>query len=269
MKRANAMMTQNFFIRWSCVFLFVIALCGQTSTIAQTATLSSSSQAKVTVPFVGCNSDGQVGPIKAPLGYPKTVRLSADVAHQFAYYKAEDGPGVLAPRGWYCFSTYGSNGSSLFVSLTPIASSKLFSLNWKGFEGPVIQISYEYGDTSGRFGVAAMIARVFPAYKGFVKEVMDEDVKAGINPANSYPIGPYPKDKLTYHSQRIVEYQTPAKSDGLGTNSRLQKNALPIYGVEILTGQTPDLISLAVRLPQNDQYLAPLIIREVERESAR
>ena len=65
------------------------------------------------VPFVGCKSDGQVGPQDAPTGEPKTVTISPELAQMIAYYKASDGSGVLAPRGWYCFGTYGSSGSNL------------------------------------------------------------------------------------------------------------------------------------------------------------
>jgi hypothetical protein len=70
----------------------------------------------VQVPFVGCEADGQVGAVAAPKKAEKVVKIDAGMAQRLAYYKAEYSPGVLAPRGWYCFGTYGSNGSSLFVS---------------------------------------------------------------------------------------------------------------------------------------------------------
>jgi hypothetical protein len=108
---------------------------------------------KVTVPFVGCPADGQVGPLDLPKGTSQVVHLSK------------------APRGWHCFETYGSNGNSLFVSPQPIDGKMLFSDTWKGFAGPVIQISVEDGGTSGRFDVARMIAHVFPAHRSFVRKV--------------------------------------------------------------------------------------------------
>jgi hypothetical protein len=79
--------------------------------------------------------------------------------------KLKRGLGVLAPRGWHCFSTYGSNGSNLFVSPVPIDGKALFSADWKGFMGDVVQLSVMDGGTSGRFEVAKVVARVFPAYK--------------------------------------------------------------------------------------------------------
>jgi hypothetical protein len=92
-----------------------------------------------------------------------------------------------------------------------------------------------------------MIARVFPAYKAFVTEVMD-----GFGtPRSEFPEGPYPADLLSYRSASTVVYRTPAGAEGLGTKSWLQKDATPIDGV--------------ARLPASLRWLAPAIIREVER----
>jgi hypothetical protein len=108
-----------------------------------------------------------------------------------------------------------------------------------------VQLSISVGDTSGRFEVAAIIARVFPAHQAFVRDVIAE----GIEPASSFPSGPYPKDKLSYKTNELVEYETPAQIDGLGTCSRLQKNTEPIRGVEILSGEQLDLLSLSLAAP--------------------
>jgi hypothetical protein len=216
------------------------------------------------VPFVGCESDGQAGPLKAPSGRSKTTTLPAEAAKRLSYYKAEEGIGVLAPRGWRCFGTYGSNGATLYVSPDPIKAADLFSTNWKGFAGPVIQISESIGDTSGRFEVAKTIARVFPAHKAFVEGVIGE----GIVPARSFPYGPHPADTLKYRGENVVEFQTPALTEGLGTASRLQKNDSPICGVAILFGEEPSLLQLSVRLPSETSDLAPLITEQTEREAA-
>jgi hypothetical protein len=80
-----------------------------------------------------------------------------------------------------------------------------------------------FGGTSGRFDVAEVIARVFPAYKAFVKTVREMfDF-----PSSEFPAGPYRKDKLTYKSNRMVEYETPSHADGLGTQSWIKKNDSP------------------------------------------
>jgi hypothetical protein len=77
-------------------------------------------------------------------------------------------------------------------------------------------------------------------------------IALGIEPASDFPFGPYPNDKLTYKNKETVEYETPAHTDGLGTASRLQKNADPIRGAAILVGPDTDLLSLSVRLPHEN-----------------
>jgi len=223
------------------------------------------SAAATTVPFVGCASDGQVGPLKAPTGKPKAENIPPSVAARLAYFKAEYGPGVLGPRGWHCLGTYGSNGANLYLSPRPIKASKLFSESWKGFGGSAIQASVSDGGTSGRFEVAKIIERVFPAHESFAQSVIDE----GIEPESAFPKGPYPADKLTNLSKEMVEFLTPANADGLGTHSRLLKDDVPIRGVAILEGQNePSVILLSIRLPASMNDLADAIIKQAERAAA-
>jgi hypothetical protein len=245
------------FARISVIMLLVIGHClvrvqGQTTR---------SKNAVALVPLVRCGSDGQLGPIKPSSGRSKAIAMAipAEAAQHLAYYKAQ--VGVLAPRGWYCFGTYGSNGQTLYVSPDPINPADLFSTSWEGFAGPVVQVSREYGGTSGRFGVARTIARVFPAHKAFVGRVIAE----GIEPATSFPYGPYPADTLKYRSENIVEFLTPAQKDGLGTASRLQKSDSSISGVVILFGEEPILLQLWLRLPSETRDFAQLIIQQTER----
>jgi len=214
------------------------------------------------VPFVGCKSDGQVGPLDAPKSKSPHVHVTASLAERLAYYQAEDGFGVLGPRGWHCFSTYGSNGSSLYVSPTPISGAELFSDDWKGLTGPAIQISTMIGDTSGRFQVAEVIARVFPAHLDFVEAVISEKIR----PASDFPRGPYPDDKLVYRNKEVVEFVTPPNTEGLGTQSRLLKNGDPITGAATLVGEGPDLVQVSIRLPAELRSLAPAIVTQVEQE---
>ena len=186
------------------------------------------------------------------------------MAQRLAYYKSGYGPGVLAPRGWNCFSNYGSDGSNLFVSPDPINTSDLSSMDWKGFTGQVIEVSEMDGGTSGRFEVAKVIARVFPAYKTFAQNVIAE----GFEPASDFPFGPYPSDKLTYRGKNIVEFETPADAQGLGTDSRLQANASPIDGVAIISGKYTDLVQLSARVPVSDADLIPAMVGQAEKEAA-
>jgi hypothetical protein len=215
------------------------------------------------VPFVGCESDGQLGPVAAPVGTEKTVQMDPIAAKKMAYYKAEETVGVLAPRGWNCLGLYGSDGSILLVAPQPLKSSDLFSPKWGGITGPGIQASVSEGETSGRFEVARVIARVFPKQRAFVQDVIDEKIE----PAGQYPFGPYPKDKLVYKSDRTVTYHTPPNSKGLGTTSRLKPSNLPIDGVAILTEEF-DLLFLSVRMPADMSGLASQIAHQFEEENA-
>ena len=239
-------------------FAVSFAICAVPGIFAQAKPATSTAVNQV--PFVGCASDGQAGPQAAPTGPSQAVAISAAAAQRLAWYKAQYGPGVLAPRGWHCFSTYGSDGSNLFVSPDAIDSATLLSVNWKGFTGPAIQISIAEGGTSGRFEVAKVIARVFPAYKQFAQNVIAE----GIEPASDFPSGPYATDKLTYRGTNTVEFETPANAAGLGTDSRLLPNASPIDGVDLISGQDTDLIQLSARVSAKDRDLIPLIVKQVE-----
>ena len=254
-------------IRAGIVIVSVAALLAwRRNIVAQTGTTGASPGTRaVQVPFVGCASDGQVGPLEAPKGKARSLPILASVAERLADYAAENGPQVLGPRGWYCFGTYGSNGASLFLSPEPISGKDLFSDSWKGFSGTAIQISVSDSGTSGRFEVAAVIARVFPAHQSFVKDVISE----GIEPASSFPTGPYPNDKLTYLNPKTVEFETPANTDGLGTRSRLLKNNMPIRGVAILDpGDDGSLTLVSIRLPAGLTDLTGVIVRQVERDAA-
>jgi hypothetical protein len=215
------------------------------------------------VPFVGCKSDGQAGPIDAPTKTSQVVPISEDAAQRLAFYKAANGFGTLAPRDWYCFGTYGSAGASLYISPEPITRAALFSTDWTGFAGPAIQISLTDGGTSGRFQVAKVIARVFPAHRAFADRVIAE----GFEDASTFLFGPWSADKLTYRSGEVVEFQTPANAEGLGTNSRLNKNSNPINGVAILTGPEIGLFQLSMRLPEGLGDLTRTIIQQAEREA--
>ena len=213
----------------------------------------------VRVPFVGCPARGQSDPWKAPKGTDQVVELDAGVAQAFAYYKAAYGTGVLAPRGWRCFGIDGSDGIFLFVSPTPIKGEDLFGPNWAGLAGAAVQVDNIDGGTSGRFEVAEVIARVFPTRRAFVQNLIDLfDL-----PASRYEYGPYPKDTLIRRTDRVVEYQTPPRSEGLGTVYLLKPNDDPVDGVAILQGETPDLLMLRVRLPRELRDLAAAIIQDL------
>ena len=227
------------------------------------AQVASDAKGQNSVPLIGCKSDGQTGPLEAPESGTISVGISRAAGQNLAYYKAISGVGVLAPRGWHCFGTYGSGGETLLVSAEPIDTSSSL-LRPQDLSGPAVQLSYIYGDTSGSLTVAEIVARIFPAYGSRAIDVMNGfDV-----PESERVFGPYPKDSLTYRSEKVVEFRTPARTDGLGTRSFLPKNDSPICGVVILMGQAPNLLHLSVRLPAPVARFASAIVEQLEFDAA-
>jgi hypothetical protein len=211
-----------------------------------------------TVPFVGCPSDGQQGPVAAPKGQPKALDIEPAAAARLAWYQARYAAGALAPRGWKCFSLYGSSGTMLAIA----PSGKLDDPS-QPIAGPAVVLTDDDGGTSGRFDVAKIAARVFAdKEKAFVDSVIAE----GVEPKENFPAGPYPSDKLTYKTPTLVEFATPAGKDGLGTSDRLAKGVLPVIGLAKLVGSTdgPDLYLLSVRLPAAEADLTPAIVGATE-----
>jgi hypothetical protein len=234
------------------------------TTTTTTVTTTPAPASLTTVPFVGCAQDGQVGPSPAPSGAPKTAMLDPVSAAKLAFYSVDGANGVLAPRGWNCFGTYGSSGRELYVAPIPLSSAAVFATGF-AITGPGIELSGSAGDTSGRFTVAQIIARLFPARMAFARQVIAE----GIEPASSFPTGAPATDKLTAKGAAVVEFETPGGDQGIGTIfSRLKPSADPIDGVAILEGQTPDAAVLTVRLTADMRGLTPTIVQQFETDSA-
>jgi hypothetical protein len=219
------------------------------------------------VPFIGCKSDGQTGPLEVPKGKPKIVDLRASGASEFAWYEGP-GQGVLGPRGWSCAFVYGSSGSALLVRPEPFPDGGIIDHFEPGSSGFAVEIDVRDGTSSGRFIVANLISRAFPLFRNFAKEVRDLEPDLNI----VLPAGPFAKDKLTYRSSRMVEFETPARREGLGTEfSFLRPSSTSIRGVAILIGDgvqnTPSALVVTTRLPASLRRLAPSIVREAEQES--
>jgi hypothetical protein len=218
-----------------------------------------------TVPFVGCAQDGQGGPQPAPTGSAKSVVMDPNAAAKLAWYSTGSN-GVLGPRGWYCFGTYGSNGAAIYVAPQPVQSADVLTAStWAAGAGPAIEMAISTGDTSGRFTVAQAIQRVFPSHQAFAQKVIAE----GLEPASQFPSGPFATDKTTTKSDTVVEYETPADTQGLGSIfSRLTPASTPIDGAAVLQGATPDLAFVAVRLTPDLAALTPLVVQQFEADSA-
>lgn len=211
--------------------------------------------AQTTVPFVGCPSVGQVESNKAPKGKPKRVSLSPQIASQLAHYSG-GGHDVLAPRGWHCLAAVGSGGEVLLVAPTADVIQS-FEANNGRILGPAILAARHFSETSGRYAAAEVAARVFPSQRKLAVETL-QDIDRPV------PEGAFPTDQLTYRSNDIVEFTTPANTDGLGTLFRLGKDDTPIRGLEILLHPEPNIIDLSVRLSSTQSHLTDAIIHQFE-----
>lgn len=219
----------------------------------------------ISIPFIGCPSFGQIEVLEAPKGTSEPVPIREQDGQALAYYKSADGISVLAPRGWYCQGVSGSGGAALFLGPRLIVDS---SSGWEGLGGAAMEVNDISGENSGRYEIAEVIARVFPAYRQFARQVWEYL-------DSPLPSGPYPKDTLTYRGNTVVEYRTPARTEGLGNfHSWLGKNDLPIAGAAILlidsphpSGNVPHLLLLSVRFPRDLARLTPTIVRYVERDA--
>lgn len=245
--------------------LITALLYGSASMYGQSTVNNARGKTKeVSLPFVGCPSFGQVDVLEAPTGTSKPVPTDEQVGRALAYYKSADGITVIAPRGWYCQGVSGSGGAALFLGPKPVVHS---STGWVGLNGAAMEVNDISGEASGRYEIAELIPRAFPSFRWFARQVWDFD--------SPLPSGPYPTDTLTYRGNKVVEYRTPARTEGLGNfHSWLGKNDLPISGVAILLmdsprtdAELPHLVLLSIRFPPDLARLAPTIVRYVEREA--
>ncbi len=99
--------------------------------------------------------------------------------------------------------------------------------------------------------------------QAFIASVIAE----GIEPKSAFPFEPYPADKTVYKNTRLVEFETPANKDGLGTSTRLRKDSIPIQGMaklKVWFRPQPRSLSAGVRFPANQAHLASAIIGNAE-----
>ncbi|WP_156930335.1 hypothetical protein [Sphingomonas jaspsi] len=208
----------------------------------------------VSVPVVGCASDGQQGPLEAPARLPTGPRLKPKDAARLTLYVSQDGPAVLAPNGWQCIGLYGSNGSLLIVTPDAIPTERLFDSDAAGIAGPAVVAAYSIGGTSGRFAVIDAIARYFPSKRAFVDQSRADELVE----ASDIPSGPYPGDIIVSRSPTSIRLVTSAGKTGAGTASRLSPGPLSIDVLHTIVdeGDDPTLLSVWVRLPKDQRDLA-------------
>ena len=191
--------------------------------------------------------------------------VPTSVAPRLAWYVSEH-EAMLAPRGWQCFETYGSNGGTLVVAPQPL-SFDLIHGQGVSFRGPIVISSYSFGGTSGRWSVVSFIGRYFPRYRSFIREVrnMDPEITALEPPA---PVGPYRNDRIIASAPTEIRLITPAGRSGEGTNFLLAPNRDPVESLIILhPASDMDVSSFTVRLPRDQAALRPAILAAARRQA--
>jgi len=209
------------------------------------------------VPAFGCPANDQSGPASLQTGETMPAPVEQRVAEQIAYYRAENSPGIFAPKGWSCRAWNGSNGSVLVVTPKRI-EPPYFPL--PTITGAGVMIESSDGGSSGRFHVAIVAARLFPLLGGeFITRVRQEHLISD----SLFDVVPYPADRLEYLSDRFVEYTTPAHTAGLGTDGMFEESDLPVMGLTIvnLAADVNTLTEVRVRLPAGLNAVAQAIVQ--------
>lgn len=209
------------------------------------------------VPFVGCPSDGQVGPLPSPRP-GKVPRVPASQASRLAYYAMGEGDvglGVLAPRGWHCIGLYGSDGKVLIVTPRKHDADEVFGVN--SIRGPAVEVRFSFGGTSGRYAVMELIARYFPGRRDYLRQMEKEGLEF-----SPLPTGPFVGDRIRGRTSTRVRFITPANRKGEGTDWRLAPGRDPVDGIRIiLDGEDgPSLLGVNVRLPSAQHGLTETIL---------
>jgi hypothetical protein len=209
------------------------------------------------VATVECPANDQTGPARLQAAETMSAPVALPLAGQLAYYRAEHNPGVYAPKGWSCRAWDGSNGSILVVTPKRI-EPPYFPL--PQVTGPGVMIETADAASSGRFHVAIVAAQLFPLIGNeFITRVRQEHL---ISDA-SFDAESYPDDRLTYLSDRLVQYTTPPNRAGLGTAGMFQVSDLPVRGLSILNleSETNSSIEVRVRLPAGLNGVAEAIVQ--------
>ncbi len=222
------------------------------------ASLAQAQEGGQRVTVTGCPADGQTGSIAAPPPSSAMAPIATRVG-ALGFYRASEGERILAPRGWHCFSVYGANGRTLFVTPQTVqlgVGSKLSTIT-----GPLIVVSESYTDTSGRFAAAQVVARLFPKLRGYVQDVMSE----GLVPQEDFVFRPYPADKLTYHGDDVAEFATASGGKGLGDDlGVVAEDGMAVRGAAVAINGV--VVVAAVRLSPDMNDISTEIVRQVMRE---
>jgi hypothetical protein len=209
------------------------------------------------VPVAACPENEQSGATRVQAAQTMPADVSAAIAAQIAYYRAEGSAGVYAPQRWSCHGWSGSNGSILVVTPKALAPP-YFPL--PAIMGPAVMIQSSPRESSGRFHVAIVAAQLFPLVGAdFIARIRQEH----LIPDSSLVAEHDPDDELQYLSDRFVRYTTPANHSGLGTQGMLDVSNLPIHGLTILSLEdaADALTEVRIRLPPAQNPVAAALLQ--------
>jgi hypothetical protein len=226
-------------------------------TLALAASWAACHAQESTVPFVGCPADGQMGPIAPPKGQAKVVSLGELPQGAISYYKGDQAPGVFAPAGWHCRVWYGSSGSGILVTPTPIDTTHFQPPK---VLGPAVEMGIAFAGTSGRFTVASFGARLFPRrLAAFIEGVRNERLV----PDSELEPRRYARDSVRSMDSLLAAFTTPPGVSGLGTAGFLGPAEDPVHGVAVIAPDRtePDMTILQVRLGANLRKLEAGVLR--------
>jgi uncharacterized protein YraI len=218
------------------------------------------------IPSVGCASEsmaedrGQVPSVE-----PFRVRMLAAKAEKLSYYTASNGLSVLAPRGWSCLGSSGTNGKRLLVMPTKEQVEKYWSASssdrgWAGAWPEAVVVSSVTDRASGSHLVARYSAALFPGLARNGNKWRDLD--------GTIRVESYPFDHLVkIDGFDAVEYETPAGVSGAGTVlNDLGSSSDPIVGAAFYEkdGGLTTISSVAVRLAPSNIHLSSSIVGQFE-----
>jgi hypothetical protein len=146
----------------------------------------------------------------------------------------------------------------LYVVPNSISGSILDRPEKIGGATAIVLIGFS-GETSGRFGMAKIAARIVPRARAFAEKVKAEQFD---DPAE-YVFDPWPQDTVVRLSDFTASYMTLPTVVGLGTMYGPMAGSEPIKGLVFLnlgsSSGGPYLVKLAVRLPETIAHLYPAI----------
>jgi len=228
------------------------------------------------IPFVGCRIySGFEGEISAPKSHKLSYPVGSREARSLSFYgiRAADAEkdnvpqiGLLAPRGWHCFYSYGTGGSKLTVAEEDMVAhfDRPISYLSNRTNAPAITITSWSGETSGRVNVARYLSRFFPSLDpAFVQGVIERGISA--HEREDFDRGPFKDDTLHYRNDHIVEFITPPNKKGLGTEG-MAPSSEKIFGVAGLT-KGNDFVIISVRIPKDLFFLKRAILSSAEKFS--